>query len=211
MDSGDDVSQLRCSGSDQDDFFHNCLSIQSPIFGQMNSAQTKSKIQYFPIKAHQPEIQFNVIFTSQDLWEDWQVWVRTNMTKAQGANGQSGNIGVTLNWPERSINNWSGIILKQKAGGMRYNYAPRDSFTVELVNSLVSNSTTIASFGTAWQSIIEAGFSTDTLLALPDALNAGLNSGQVSSTGGTVAGNTAALSNVSNSIAGLIPGLGGFG
>lgn len=206
------MSQLRVSGNGQNDFLHNVLSITSPIYGQMNSAQTKSQIQYFPIKAHQPDIQFNVIFTSEAMWETWQVWVRTNMVNCQQANNATGNAGVTLNWPQRSINGWSGIIQKQRAGGMRRNYAPRDSFTVQLVNSLVSNSTTFGSFGvTAWQGIYGAGANTDTLLQFPEAVNAALTNGQISATGGTVGGNTVALNTASNILGGLIPGAGPIG
>lgn len=206
------MSQLRVSGNGQDDFFLNCVSMRSPIFGQMNSAQTKSQVQYFPIKAHQPEIQFSVVFPSEPLWEDWQVWVRDNMVNCQKTNNQTGNTGVTLNWPEKSINNWSGVILKQKAGGRRYNYMPRDDFTVQLVNSLVSNSTTFGSFGTSlWQALYAAGSNTDALLQLPELVNAALNSGQVSSIGGTVGGNTSVLNGAANTVSGLIPGVGGVG
>lgn len=206
------MSQLRCSANGQNDFFHNVLSINSPIFGQMNSAQTKSQIQYFPIKVHQPEVQFNVIFTSEAMWETWQVWVRDNMVNAQGVNTLIGNVGVTLNWPQRSVNNWSGVIQRQKAGGRRRNYAPRDSFTVQLANSLVSNVTTFGSFGTtAWQAITMANANTDTLLQLPQTLAAALSSGLINPAGGSVGGNTATLNTAANTLSGLIPGVGGFG
>lgn len=202
------MSQLKVSANGQTDFYLNVLSITSPIYGQMNAAQTKGQIQYFPIKVHQPEVQFNLIFPNETTWEDWQVWVRTNMVNSQSANNIVGNVGVTLNWPQRSINDWSGVIQKQKAGGRRWNYTPRDSVTVQLANSLVSQTTTFGSFGvSAWQAIFGAGANTDTLFQLPEALQSALNTGQVNPIGGSVGANTTALNTVSNTVAGLIPGI----
>ena len=52
---------------------------------------------------------------------------------------------VNLNWPERNINNWSGLITKFQAGGMRANPAPRASFTVYLFDSFISQYSELAS------------------------------------------------------------------
>jgi hypothetical protein len=205
------MSQLIVTAPSQDPFYMNVLSMSSPVFGEMNSAQTKSQVQWFPIKAMQPEIQFNVIFPTENEWEDWQVFCRTNMVNSQGTNNTTGNAGVTLNWPQRSINEWSGLITKTNAGGRRFNVAPRATFVVQLVNSLVSNSTNFGSFGVSmWQAIFGAGSNTDTLLQLPEALASSLSSGRLNQQSGTVAGNTSVLNGVSNVVAGLIPGVGGF-
>jgi hypothetical protein len=206
------MSQLIVSAASQDPFYMNVLSMSSPVFGEMNSAQTKSMVQWFPIKAMQPEIQFNVIFPTENEWEDWQVYCRTNMINAQSSNTVAGNAGVTLNWPQRSIQEWSGLITKVNAGGRRFNVAPRASFIVQLINSLVSNSTTFGSFGITnmWQALTGANANTDSLLALPELVNQGLNNGTLNPQGGTVAGNTSVLNGTSNAIAGLIPGVGGF-
>lgn len=205
------MSQLLLTAAGQDSFSMNVLSMNSPISGEMNSAQTKGQVQWFPIKAMQPEIQFNVIFPTERDWETWQVWGRENMLNAQLANTTSGNVGVTLDWPQRSVQQWSGILTKVNAGGRRFNVAPRATFIIELVNSLVSNSTTFGSFGTtAWQAIFGAGANTDTLLQLPDLVTSALNNGKLNSQGGTVASNTATLNGLSNVVAGLIPGVGGF-
>jgi hypothetical protein len=205
------MSQLIVTAPGQDPFNMNVLSMTSPVFGEMNSAQTKSQVQWFPIKAMQPEIQFNVIFPTEIEWEDWQVYTRINMVNAQSTNNTSGNAGVTLNWPQRSIQEWSGLITKTNAGGRRFNVAPRASFIVQLVNSLVSNSTTFGSFGvTMWQAIFGAGANTDTLLQIPEAINRALGNGTINPQGGTVAGNTSVLNGVNNVVAGLVPGVGGF-
>jgi hypothetical protein len=129
----------------------------------MRSAQTRSQMQYFPIKAYQPEIQFTVIFTSEKEWEAFQRFIRENQVRAQSTRGRP---GVTLNWPERSIVNWTGLVTKFKAGGMRYNYTPRATFTVQLVESLVSNETKVSSWGSDWTAL----FSGDTSSAVEYAV-----------------------------------------
>lgn len=149
------MSQLRVTADNQDEFFMNVLSFSSPIFGDMTSAQTRSQKQYFPIKAYQPEINFDVIFPSEKEYEAFQNYVRVNQVNSQSA--QPGHVGVTLNWPQRSIINWTGVITKFKAGGMRRNYTPRASFQVQLVDSLVSNQTQMSSFGADWTALFTGG------------------------------------------------------
>ena len=197
------MSQLQVSAVGQPTFYLNVVSMYSPIQGEMNSGQTKSQIQYFPIKATQPNISFTVVFPSEQLWETWQAWVRQNMINAQRANTISGNVGVTLNWPQRSIHNWSGVITDIVAGGWRRNVAPRATFEVQLVNSLVSNVTTISSFGNAWMGIFSGGVSMDGLFALPQLISNLINTGNLNPGAGTVAGNNARLSNAANALGGL--------
>jgi len=211
------LSQLQVSATGQQDFYLNVLSFDSPIVGEMNNAQTRSQIQYFPIKAFQPNLTCNIIFPSEAQWEEWQAWVRQNMLNTQNGNA-TGNPGCTLNWPQRNINNWKAIIPGAKAGGMRRNYAPRTTIDFQLVTSLVSNLGVFASFGTAWQGIFGAGANLDSLLQLPE--NAG------NFFGATTPGVNNALSQVSgainpsallgtavgsaSSLSSLIPGIGGI-
>jgi hypothetical protein len=214
------LSQLRVSAQGQQDFYLNVLGFDSPINAEMNSAQTKSQIQYFPIKAFQPDLTCNVIFPSEAQWQSWQSWVRQNMLNTQGSN-TSGNPGVTLNWPERSINNWIAIIPVAKAGGFRYNYAPRTQVTFQLITSLVSNLGNFASFGTAWQGLFGAGNNLGGLLNLP--ANAGnffgattpggsFSGGSFGSSLGSVTGgaNINSIINIGSSLTSLIPGVGGL-
>lgn len=148
--------------------------------GEMNSAQTKTQIQYFPIKAFQPELVCSVIFNSETTWESWQAWSRTNMVNSQNSNS-TGNPGVTLNWPERNINNWTAVIPAAKAGGMRGNYTPRTRVEFQLITSLVSNLAIFSSFGSAWQGIFGStavGSNLDSLFTLPeDILGGSITSG----------------------------------
>jgi hypothetical protein len=199
------MSQLQVSAAGQPTFYLNVLSMYSPIQGEMNSGQTRSQIQYFPTKAGQPNIAFTVVFPTEQLWETWQAWVRQNMLNAQKANTTSGDIGVTLNWPQRSIHNWSGVITDSIAGGWRWNVAPRVNVEIQLVNSLVSNVTTVSSFGNSWQGIFFGGSNLDGLLALPELIGNLINVGSFNSAAGTVAGNNAALSNAANALGGLTP------
>ncbi|HEX4715878.1 MAG TPA: hypothetical protein VH164_13220 [Ktedonobacteraceae bacterium] len=173
------MSQLRVSGTGQQDFFLNVLNFDSPVMGEMNSGQTKTQVQYFPIKAFQPELVCNVIFNSETTWEAWQAWARTNMVNTQNSNN-TGNPGVTLNWPERNINNWTGIIPAAKAGGMRRNYTPRTRVEFQLIVSLVSNLGIFSSFGSAWQGIFGGsvvGSNLDSIFQLPENLLGGAITG----------------------------------
>lgn len=197
------MSQLRVSAQGQADFYLNVTNFDSPVYGEMNSAQTKSQVQYFPIKAYQPELVCDVIFPSEYLWEQWQTWLRQNMLNSQGSNA-TGNPGVTLNWPQRNINNWTGIIASGKAGGMRRNYTPRVRVEFQLVASLVSSLGVFASFGSTWQSILgnnAVGSAVDSLFTLPESFVGGA----------TTPGNANLLSQAATSslslLSGLIPGL----
>jgi hypothetical protein len=218
------VSQLRVSGQGQQDFYLNVLSFDTPITGEMNSAQTKSQVQYFPIKAFQPELSCNVIFPSEALWEQWQAWVRQNMLNAQKSNS-TGNPGVTLNWPERNINNWTGVIGAAKAGGMRRNYTPYTQIEFQLVVSLVSNLDIFASFASGWKGIFgntTVGGNVDSLFTLAENFLGGSTTAGVASLFNTtpsdlgsalLGGNTVQLPSVNtvtnslSSFTSLLPGL----
>lgn len=164
------------SALSQSDFFLNVVSFDSPIFGEMNAGQTKTQTQYFPIKAFQPELVCDVIFASEANWQAWQSWAQTNMVNCQSSNN-TGQPGVTLNWPERNINNWTAVIPSIKAGGMRRNYAPRTRIQFQLIVSLVSNLAIFSSFGPgSWRGIFGAtavGSNLDSIFQLPENISGG--------------------------------------
>jgi hypothetical protein len=193
------MSQLRVSGTGQADFYLNVLSFDAPITGELNSAQTQTQIQYFPIKAFQMELICDVIFPSENLWQQWQAWVRQNMINAQNSNA-TGNPGVTLNWPQRNINNWTGIIPSAKAGGMRANYTPRTRVEFQLVVSLVSNLDIFSSIGSGWQGLFGSttvGATADPILSLAENF-----------LGGSITpGNSAIFGAVTSAASSIIPGL----
>jgi hypothetical protein len=144
----------------------NVLKFSSPIFGTMMSAQTKKMAVYFPIKAQQPEIEFEVIFKSVAEYNDFQQFVRT--TQLNGLTNDT-DPGVTLWWPQRGILNWTGTIKNFVGGGERFVYAPKAQFTVDLVDSLVSRRTTVNSIAPIFDTIYGLGMP-DGLLAAPQGI-----------------------------------------
>ena len=209
------MSQLRVSGYGQPDFHLNVTTFDSPIYGEMNSAQVRSQVQYYPIKAYQPELVCEAVFPSEWLWEQWQSWVRQNMVNSQRSNS-TGSPGVTLNWPERDINNWTGIISTAKAGGMRRNYTPRTRIEFQLVASLVSNLGVFASFGAAWQSVLGnnvVGANVDSVFRLPENFVGGAttpgNARTIRGGGAPAAAlsNQVSPNNPLNLLGGLVPGV----
>lgn len=134
------MSQLQILTNNLGNFRLNVLSFSSPIFGSISGAQTRYMMQWYPIKANQPEVQFDVQFASELDYEKFQKFVRDSQTTSLNAPQPM----VHLNWPERNINNWSGMITEFVAGGSRFNPAPRAQFIVSLVDSFVSKYTEIS-------------------------------------------------------------------
>jgi hypothetical protein len=145
----------------------NVLSFTSPMYGTITSAQTRTVAQHFPIKATQPDLTVSVIFPSQTEFQNFQQFVRTTQLDAR----DNANL-ITLNWPQRDINNWTGIIKSCRVGGMRANYAPRASYTFGLVDSLMSTRSTVSWIpGLLWQSIFGTGMP-DGVVDVPSIVSA---------------------------------------
>ena len=140
----------------------NVLSFSAPIFATIGSAQTKTRAQHFPIKAIQPELQLSLIFASEADFEDFQGYIRNVQLDAL----HSASPGLTLNWPERMINNLSGLPKSFIQGGMRFNPYPKAALTIELINSLASSGVGVPSIGIPWLSITGVG-SPDGILTPP--------------------------------------------
>lgn len=141
----------------------NVLTFSSPIHGTISTAQTKMMAHHYPIKCTQPEIQFSVVFPNEQTYESFQRFVRAHQQDALKTTRL-----VWLDWPERNINNWTGVIRQFKAGGMRFNPAPHATFVVDLVDSMVSARTDAASLGPLlWRLIYGAGMGPDSVLGAP--------------------------------------------
>jgi hypothetical protein len=211
------MSQLFLQTNDGKQFALNVESFRSPIFTTFNGAQTKTQYQWFPLKVNQPELEFNVQFASEFDYEAFQIYVRNSQVSSLAMT--TGTPQVTLYWPQRNINNWSGYIRSFKAGGRRANYAPRATFTVDLATSLVSTLAHSASFGVLFSIINGLGLSTpgsnqtDNAISSPSSsgitgsqrglgLGGGLGGGIGSGLGGGGLGGV---------LGGLGGGLGGFG
>ena len=148
----------------------NVTSFSSPISNSVFTVQTKMMAMHFPVKIAQPELQLDVIFRSEVEFENFQRFVRSHQ---QHVLSSSANL-VWLNWPERNIDNWTGVIKKFTAGGQRFNPVPHASFVVSLVDSMVTRRTDLASMGTVdWRAIagqgMEQWYSSDAMLAPPTA------------------------------------------
>lgn len=136
------MSQLQILTNNFGNFRLNVLAFSSPIFGSINGVQLKKQKVWYPIKANQPEIQFDVQFIDEKDYEDFQKLVQ----KSQQWSLNAPRPMVHLNWPERNINNWSGLITEFQAGGMRANPAPRASFTVYLFDSFISQYSELSTY-----------------------------------------------------------------
>jgi hypothetical protein len=146
--AGDHMSQLTITGQST---VHNLnvIAFQSPVYGQINSVQTKTEAVHFPIKLAQPSMQLDVQFANETDFETFQKFVRNHQTQLSS----NSSALLTLNWPERSIINNTGFIPSFKAGGMRWNVAPRARFEIALITSMASGQTDLASTAANWQAI----------------------------------------------------------
>lgn len=141
----------------------NVTNFQAGLYAQIDSAQVKLMMHHYPIKVTQPDITFNVIFSSEKQFESFQRFIRAVQQQALATVPAQ---LLSFMWPERNINNFTGVIKKFVAGGQRFNPAPQASFTVDLVDSFVSARTELATHNLVWQAIYGLG-SPDGVLGLP--------------------------------------------
>lgn len=143
----------------------NVVAFSSPIYGQINTSQTKSLAVHFPIKLAMPDMSMDVQFSSQDTFQAFQAFVRNHQQQLS----TNSTALLTFNWPQRSIVNWTGFIPKMTAGGARANYAPRARIGVSWVSSLVTARTDLASVAANWRTIYGGIGMPNGMLALPTA------------------------------------------
>ena len=139
------------SSNYSEDIKLNVTRFGSQLSGSIPSLQTKTKVLHFPYKVNQPQIQFECIFRNETDYELFQDFVRKHHLAAIGSGNDISS--VSLWWPERGINNWTGYIRGMLAGGEKNNPAPIASFSIELVDSFISRRTTLSSFGSPFQAI----------------------------------------------------------
>lgn len=141
----------------------NVLAFTAPIRANITTVQTRLMTQHFPVKVDQPEVEFDVIFRSEQEFEKFQAFVRAHQLKALT---NFTHPGVTLFWPERDIRNWTGLIKQFVAGGARRNYAPHAKINISLIDSFVAKRTDVMSAVSVWQTIVGQGM-LDGILSLP--------------------------------------------
>lgn len=132
----------------------NCLQFNAPIMASIASQQTRTQQRHFPIKVNQGTADFLVQFSNEVDYESFQDFIRQTHIQAQINDRYP---GVSLWWPERGIENWTGIIKSFRAGGMRRNYSPRAYFTVDLIDSTVAVRSLISSIATNPDTIFGVG------------------------------------------------------
>lgn len=132
----------------------NCVSFTTSMSGLISSAQTKTMLQHFPVKAEQPAVEFDIVFRNEKNFEDFQKIVRNHHLAALNS---WLNPEITLSWPERNINNWTGIIKNFRVGGAKSNFVPRAKLTVDLIDSVYSMRTQIASMAASFWTIAGYG------------------------------------------------------
>jgi len=111
----------------------NCTAFTTTLYSQMSSVQTKTMLQHFPVKAMQPEVTFDLHFRNERNFEEFQKFVRRHQLAALHSYPKP---EVALWWPERDITDWTGLIKDFRAGGQRFNPAPRARLTVDLIDSV---------------------------------------------------------------------------
>jgi hypothetical protein len=145
------------------EFKLNCTAFATVLSSQMSSVQTKKMMHHFPVKAQQPEVSFDLIFSNEKEYE--RFWRFTRSHQMAALNNWP-NPEVVLWWPERDISNWSGLIKNFRAGGARRNYTPRAKLTVDLIDSVFSQRADISSAVASWTAVAGYGSSSG-MLNLP--------------------------------------------
>ncbi|OBY33516.1 hypothetical protein [Mycolicibacter kumamotonensis] len=159
------MSQLTLS-STLGSFKLNCVRISTLLYSDMSSVQTRWMQQHFPTKQEQPQVTFDLQFTNELLFQQFQTFVRMHHLSALSTVPTT-TAAVTLWWPERDINNWTGLITNFKGGGMRFNPAPRAQLSVDLIDSVFSQGAAAASVGATWLSVV--GYGSTGVMNLPSA------------------------------------------
>jgi hypothetical protein len=151
------MSKLILKGHNAARFELNVTQFRSPMAASISSAQTRNMMHHFPIRAGQPDIQFTVQFRSIDDKHKFQDFVRDHQRNALSDKYASATVSggkVTLLWPERNIDNWTGYIVSMPIQEARFQYAPRVTFGVALLDSLMSERTFNASLGNDFWTVL---------------------------------------------------------
>lgn len=149
------MSQLIVRGHDGARFALNVTQFRSAMNAAINTVQTRTMAHHFPIRAGQPDIQFTVQFRSIDEHHAFRDFVRSHQRNTLSDRYVSASDGaVVLNWPERDIVDWSGYIVSMPGREVRFEYAPRVTFGVALVNSMMTQRTFNFSRGNSFWSIL---------------------------------------------------------
>lgn len=119
------------------------LQFNSPAQSSFASNQTKTMRHHWPVKASQQSLSLQVQFNGWAEYNAMQEFVRTHHVRSLQTVQYP---EVTVYWPARNIDNWTGLITKMEAGDERFNIAPRTNLSILLIDSMLSEKT----FGSSW-------------------------------------------------------------
>lgn len=122
----------------------------SPLTGTIMSAQLRDLESHYPIKASQQMLELQLQTSSVQEMHDIQEFIRRTQV---GALGESAPL-MTMWWPVRNIENWTGIPMTVQAGGERFIQAATMNVRVQLVDSLISERTFTSSSGSPYENIV---------------------------------------------------------
>ena len=137
-------------------------SIQLPVvsfnFGlnsQIESAQLHERTVYYPIKVLQDDFSFTVQFRSEQAYEQAQQFIQTSMKQLttqqmSGTNVLSG--GLRFSWPELNID-YQGFVKQSPMGAKKWDFAPRITYIMILVQDSIYTPTYNASDVPAFSNI----------------------------------------------------------
>ncbi len=151
------MSKLTVRGHDGARFELNIVQFRSPMSASINSVQTRRMAHHFPIRAGQPDIQFTAHFASIQDKHDFQNFVRDhqlNTLNDRYSSASASDGAITLSWPERDIKDWTGYIVTMPVREARFEYAPRVTFGVALMDSMMSERTYNSSMGSSFWSVV---------------------------------------------------------
>lgn len=142
------------------------LQFHSPMTGSFSSSQTKRARHHWPVKASQQALNLQVQFNGWPEYRSLQQFVRAHHVRSLGTVQYP---EVTLYWPQRGINNWTGLIKLLQAGDERFNLAPKAQIELILIDSMLSDKTFTSSFGEDFAKFFESDSSDPTPIRLPRA------------------------------------------
>lgn len=123
------------------------IQFNSPLQGSFSTSQTKTARHHWPVKASQQHLQLQVQFSKWAEYEALQKFVRAHHLRSLKTVQYP---EVTLYWPQRNIDNWTGLIRTLEAGDERFNIAPRAQLDIILIDSMLSTKTFSASMGESY-------------------------------------------------------------
>jgi hypothetical protein len=149
-------------------------SIQLPVVSftygltsMMEEAQLHQGVQYYPIKVVQDDFTFTVQFQSEQAYRQAQDFIERStkqLTTQQFTGTQVTSGYLHFSWPELNID-YQGFIKQSPMGAKKWDYAPKATYTMILIQDSIYTPTYNASDVPAFNSI----YGQDTL-NVPDAV-----------------------------------------